>query len=307
LAWYGRRRNREPRVAARAVVVGLGLAMIGVLAVQTSSTVREAIELPRETMDGVSVGTARLTSGVSGVAFGFGRSRADIARIAELEAEVRELTQWRDLAQTMALRMKRYETLLNLIGETEPPAVTARIVTEERGPFSSTRIANAGIAEGVKEGFGAINEHGLVGRVIRVGEHTARILMVTDYNSRIPVRGDKSGDRALLVGDNRSGARIVESETPERIVEGEIWRTSGDDGQLPFGVPVGRAVRDGDDWRIELAAEQGPVDFVRLIPPPDFATPEAAPVLPDSGVAPPAGQAGTATASAPAPAPSRTQ
>ena len=32
MAWYGRRRSGEPRVGARAVVVGLGIAMIAVLA-----------------------------------------------------------------------------------------------------------------------------------------------------------------------------------------------------------------------------------------------------------------------------------
>ena len=119
----------------------------------------------------------------------------------------------------------------------------ARVVAEENGPFAATRIANAGAANGVREGFAAVNENGLVGRVIRVGEYTSRILLVTDFSSRIPVMGSQSGDRALLVGDGGSGATLAEPETPDKIIEGEMWVTSGDDGQMPLGVRVGRARR----------------------------------------------------------------
>jgi rod shape-determining protein MreC len=255
--------------------------MIGVLAIQTSSTVRGGIDVSRRSMDDA---TARLTSFSSGIAswsIGFGRNKEDEARIAELEAKVRDLQRWKDLAETMALRMERYEKLLDLVGETQGQAVMARVVAEENGPFAASRIANAGSANGVREGFAAINENGLVGRVIRVGEYTSRILLVTDYNSRIPVMGSVSGDRALLRGDSASGARLIEPETPDKIVEGEMWVTSGDDGQMPLGVRVGRARRDGDEWRVDLVMHDGPVDFVRLAPPPDFARPEVAPSLSD--------------------------
>jgi rod shape-determining protein MreC len=281
MAWYGLRRSGERRTAARAAVVGFGLAMIGILAIQTSSTVSRAIDAPRRSMDGVAANLASLASGASGWSFGFGRSREDAARIAELEAQIRDPQRWKDLAETMALRMERYERLLDLVGETQGQSVTARVVAEESSVFSSTRIANAGAANGVREGFAATNENGLVGRVIRVGEYTARILLVNDFDSRIPVMGAQSGDRALLVGDNVTGAHLEEAETPDQIIEGEVWVTSGDDGQMPLGVRVGRARRDGQVWRIDLAMKQGPVDFVQLAPAPDFARPEDAPSLGD--------------------------
>lgn len=281
MAWYGRRRSGEPRVGARAIVVGLGLSMIGVLAIQTSSTVRGGIDISRRSMDQATARLTNFSSGIASWSIGFGRNKEDEARIAELEAQVRDLQRWKDLAETMALRMERYEKLLDLVGETQGQSVMARVVAEENGPFAATRIANAGSANGVREGFAAINENGLVGRVIRVGEYTSRILLVTDYNSRIPVMGSQSGDRALLVGDSVSGARLMEPETPDRIISGEMWVTSGDDGQMPLGVRVGRARLDGDEWRIDLVMYDGPVDFVRLAPPPDFAKPEVAPPLSD--------------------------
>ncbi len=279
MAWYGRRRSGEPRVGARAVVVGLGISMVGVLAIQTSTAVRGGIDASRESMDGVAANLASFSSGITGWSFGFGRNAEDEAKIVELEARVRDLQRWKDLAETMALRMERYEKLLDLVGETQGQSVTARVVAEENGPFAATRIANAGGANGVREGFAVVNENGLVGRVIRVGEYTSRILLLTDFSSRIPVMGTLSGDRALLVGDSGSGAQLLEPETPDKIIAGEIWVTSGDDGKLPLGIRVGTARKDGATWRIDLAMESAPVDFVRLVPPPDFASPETAPEL----------------------------
>lgn len=279
MAWYGRRRSGEPRVGARAVVVGLGLAMIGVLAIQTSTTVRSTIDVSRRSMDAVTVRLTNFSSRASGWSFGFGRSKEDMERIAALEAEVRDLHRWKDLAETMTLRMERYEKLLGLVGETQSQSVMARVVAEEDGPFAASRIANAGAANGVRAGYSVVNENGLVGRVVRVGEYTSRILLITDSSSHIPVMGSQSGDRALLVGQGGSGAMLEEPETPDKIVEGEIWVTSGDDGQTPLGVRVGRARRTQTGWAIDLAIKQGPVDFVRLVPPPDFATPEAVPPL----------------------------
>lgn len=279
MAWYGNRRSGQPRSGARAVVVGLGIAMIGVLAIQTSSAVRSGIEASRRSMDGTTASLAGFASGIAGWSFGFGRSAEDEARIAELEAQVRDLHRWKDLAETMALRMERYEKLLDLVGETQGQSVTARVVAEENGPFAASKIANAGAANGVREGYAAINEYGLVGRVVRVGEYTSRILMLTDFSSRIPVMGTQSGDRALLVGDNGTSARLLEPETPDMIVEGEVWVTSGDDGKMPLGVRVGTARKDGDEWVLDLALEAAPIDFVRLVPPPDFASPDVVPPL----------------------------
>jgi rod shape-determining protein MreC len=279
MAWYGRRRSGEPRVGARAIVVGLGLAMIGVLAIQTSTTVRSGIDVSRRSMDAVTVRLTNFSSSVSGWSFGFGRSKEDLARIAALEAEIRDLHRWKDLAETMTLRMERYEKLLGLIGETQGQSVMARVVAEENGPFAASRIANAGAANGVRAGYTATNENGLVGRVVRVGEYTSRILLVSDSASSIPVMGSQSGDRALLVGQGGSGAVLEEPETPDKIIEGEIWVTSGDDGQTQLGIRVGRARRTPTGWAIDLAMKEAPVDYIRLVPPPDFAKPETVPAL----------------------------
>src|SRR5262245_57680368 len=137
MAWYGRRRSGEPRVGARAIVVGLGLSMIGVLAIQTSPAVRGGIDASRRSMDQTTANLARFSSGIGSWQIGFGNTKESQDKINALQQELtaaeRDRQRWKDLAETMTLRMQRYETLLNLVGETQGATVMARVVAEEKG------------------------------------------------------------------------------------------------------------------------------------------------------------------------------
>ena len=59
---------------------------------------------------------------------------------------------------------------------------------------------------------------GLAGRVIDVGRRSARVLLITDFNSRIPVVVERSGDHAILEGDNTAepGCASCRSSPPSR-------------------------------------------------------------------------------------------
>ncbi|MEJ0059457.1 MAG: rod shape-determining protein MreC [Terricaulis sp.] len=152
-------------------------------------------------------------------------------------------------------------------------------------------MANAGSDHGVRVGFIAINENGLVGRVVSVGRRSSRVLMLDDYNSRIPVMGEASRVRAVLAGQATQPpelyTRPFEVESPrldfivgaQSLREGERMVTSGDGGLYPRGVAVGLA-RHGSDgvWRVTLATTRQPIDFVRLVPFVGAPRPEDAPV-----------------------------
>src|SRR6516165_1645568 len=61
-----------------------------------------------------------------------------------LKSELRDMRQWRDVALALKNENNRYRSLLGL--KTDPPIsmVAARVVTDSRGPFADTRIANTG-------------------------------------------------------------------------------------------------------------------------------------------------------------------
>ncbi len=223
-------------------------------------------------------------------------------RIEVLERENRELQAWRELAERLAERNARYEALLRMPddafgqGADIESSIAAQLVLDSGGPFTRTLVANAGADHGVRSGYIALNENGLIGRVVSVGQRSSRVLMLDDYNSRIPVMGEASRVRAVLAGQATRPPELVmypyQLQAPrldfivgaQSLREGERIITSGDGGLYPRGIPVGVARRQGDgSWRVALAAAQQPIDFVRLIPFVGVAPPEETAAEEDAG------------------------
>ncbi len=185
---------------------------------------------------------------------------------SELKAELREMKQWRDTAIALRDENARFRNLLGL--KTDPPIamVAARVVTDSRGPFADTRLANAGRERGVKVGNPVMSENGLVGRVIGVTEGASRVLLLTDIASRTPVMIGRTNARAILTGDGGPNPRLDYLRGRDPIRDGDRLLTSGDGGVVPRGLPVGTAVKGLDGrWRVVLASDRAPIDFVRIL------------------------------------------
>ncbi len=185
-----------------------------------------------------------------------------------LKAELKEMRQWRDVAIALRDTNDRYKTLLGLKTDPPIPMVAARIVTDSRGPFANTRLANAGREKGVKSGNPVMSEDGLVGRVIGVSDGASRVLLLTDVASRTPVMVDRTNARSILTGDGGPNPRLdyLRLSAHEPIRQGDRILTSGDGGVLPRGLPVGTAVKGLDGrWRVVLASDRSPIDFVRIL------------------------------------------
>lgn len=296
--------RRVPAGVALGIVLVIGaVVLIGTQAGRTPQT-----ETVMQTGDDGAAAAGRVATGPARAGEGFfdrlfgGWNAA--ARIEELEAENRELQAWRDLAERLAERNRRYESLLRMPedrfgeGADIEHSIAAQLVLDSGGPFMRTLVANAGELHGVKVGYIAVNENGLVGRVVSVGQHSSRVLMLDDYNSRIPVMGEASRVRAVLAGQATRRPELslypYQLQAPrmdfivgaQSLREGERIITSGDGGLYPRGIQVGVANRQGDgSWRVALAASQQPIDFVRIIPfipvePPEAtADPNATPPL----------------------------
>jgi len=264
-------KQRPMRGLALAILLALG---VGAVLLQTAPNIKQAFNPVR------SAASDQLVGG--GGASWFARVTGQTARnerIKALEAEVRDLARWRAAAISMSERLESYETILNIQGEPPVQGVTARIIAESDGPFADTLLANAGKSQGIEAGFIALNEGGLVGRVVQLGQRSSRILVVTDFNSRVPVMGEASGVRAIMYG-GRDGIGALE-DLPEidQFQPGERILTTGEGGVFPRGLVAGFAQKRGSNWRVAYAMARGEAGFVRLVPPARIPTPEEAPLI----------------------------
>lgn len=274
---------------AFAVVVAQSAPQIAAFFVPARTTVSDRLQAPAE----VSL-WARVTGQAD-------RER----RIRELENEVRDLARYKAAAISMADRLEAYERILNLMGEPPERGVTARVTTEVDGPFSQTLLANAGRLQGVEPGAVAVNEGGLVGRVIHLGDRSARILLISDYSSRLPVFGEVSGVRAILYGQDRESGRLGDMPEEDNFIEGERILTSGDGGGYPRGLVVGTARKETAGWRARLSMRDSQGGYVRMIQPPVIPKPvPELPAIPEEEIAPSGTPAADAPQTAPSPAPS---
>ena len=187
----------------------------------------------------------------------------DNVRLAE---ENQRLLGWQQVAMRLSAENAELRDLAKLVPEPAISFVTARVIGDSGGAYARNVMVNAGRDNGVAHGQAAMTGEGLVGRVAEEGSRAARILLITDLNSRVPVVVDGTRQRAILAGDNtaRPILRYVDSGGTMRI--GDRIVTSGQGGVFPPGLPVGVVASvDSEGARVEPYAALSRVDYLRLV------------------------------------------
>ena len=194
------------------------------------------------------------------------------------------LLQWQAVARGLEQENLAFRDLLNLVDDPRPAFITARVIGDAGGAFVRTVLLNAGTDDGVRVGQAAVNAEGLVGRVVEAGRRSARILLLTDLNSRVPVVLELTRVPAILAGDNSDNPRLAFTPVNALFEPGERLVTSGHGGMLPPGLPVGEVVSTVSGVaRIRPYVNFSALEYLRVL---DFTLPG---VLPATRTAGPAG------------------
>ena len=281
--------------AGVALVVAMVVALVLLMSDRRETFQTEAYGASRKVGDAIAAPVTGVLatpgewigSGVEGVRGYF----FAVSENRRLKEELRQAREWQVAALALRDTNDRYKALLGLKTDPPIPMVAARTVSEARGPFSNTRLANSGKEKGIRPGNPVMSENGLVGRVIGVTDGASRILLLTDIASRTPVMIDRTNARAILAGDGGPNPRLEYLRGQDPVKQGDRIVTSGDGGVLPRGLPVGVAVKGLDGrWRAVLASDAAPVDFVQVMLFQDFSqlTAAAAAELNRMPVPPPA-------------------
>ena len=188
------------------------------------------------------------------------------AENAELAQAVERLRRWERIARQLEQQNAALRALLGLRLEAQPAFISARVIGDSSSAYVRTVLVNAGAGDGVVAGQAALTGEGLAGRVVEVGRRAARVLLVTDLNSRIPAAVGEGRERAVAAGNNSD--TLVLDYLPREFVPaiGAQVLTSGAAGALPPGLPIGVVVSAGADGvRVQPAADLARLDYVRLV------------------------------------------
>lgn len=262
--------------AAVALIVAAVIAVAFLLADRRETLQEQAYGVTRQTVDVVAKpvsGAIAAPGRWTGLGLDFVRSYFFTAEEnRRLKVELAEMRQWRDRALALQDQNERFKSLMGLRTDPPIPMASARVVSDSRGPFANTRLADAGSEKGIVVGNPVLNERGLVGRVVGVSNGVSRVLLLTDIASRTPVMIDRTNARAILTGDGGPNPKLEYLRGVDPIQQGDRVVTSGDGGVVPRGLPVGAAVKGLDGrWRVVLFADQSSIDFIRILLFKDFA------------------------------------
>jgi rod shape-determining protein MreC len=199
-------------------------------------------------------------------------------KVEALRRENERLKRWRDVALRLDGENAALRALMRVSEEAGIPAVTTRVVSDPGGPFVRAIILDAGAIKGVDKFQPVVDPAGVVGRIVTVGRRSARALLLTDLNSRVPVYIRRTGDRAILVGDNSDRPRLAYLPMESSARVGDEVLTSGDGGIFPPRMPVGVVdYVEGGVVRVRLAADLARLDFVNVLAYEPVARPEENP------------------------------
>ncbi|MEO1538791.1 MAG: rod shape-determining protein MreC [Pseudomonadota bacterium] len=193
----------------------------------------------------------------------------------ELRRELQDMKGWREAALQLEQKNARLRALNNVRINPQLTFITGEVMTDTGGPFSQSGLINVGARNGIRDGAAALDGLGLVGRISGVGTATARVIYLTDINSRVPIIIQPSGQRGIVSGDNTRAPRLDFVEDTERVNPGDRVVTSGDGDVLPPDILVGQVIQTPDGrFRILPAADYQRLEFLRVLeyaPPPPVA------------------------------------
>lgn len=182
-------------------------------------------------------------------------------------------------ARATAVENRRLKALLRLSQENTAPVVVTRLTSSTAASTRRFATLAAGNDKGVKKGMPVRSELGLLGRVLEVGGSSARVLLVTDTESLVPVRRASDGVPAFAqgTGDGTIRIRLINLGL-NPLHKGDVFVTSGSGGLYRPGTPMavaGEITRDGAIARV--LANPSDADYVIVdntfapTPPPEVA------------------------------------
>ena len=183
----------------------------------------------------------------------------------KLKTELEELKN-KDF-QTLYLQTanKRLQDIIQLEKKSAFTTIAAKVILDKNSPYLNSVIINRGSSSRIKLGMPVLSEGNLVGRVVEVNFLSARILLLNDLNSKIPVMISPKGSQAILSGRGEDKPKLEYLPEKFELSDKNLVFTSGKDGIFFEGIPVGNVIFEDNKIKVKLFSDPNQVSFVNVI------------------------------------------
>ncbi|VEP16232.1 Rod shape-determining protein MreC [Hyella patelloides LEGE 07179] len=180
------------------------------------------------------------------------------ARILELEQRITELEQ----------QNKQFTELVKQVDTEQQSDVIAPIISRSVDSWWNQVTLGKGSNEGIEPGYIVLGIGGIVGRVVSVTDHTSRVLLISDPNSRVGVTVSRSRNLGYLRGKNSQTAVMQFFSKVTDVKEGDAIATSPLGNLYPHGMTIGRVISIDYDRGAAPEAEiqlTAPIDLLEWV------------------------------------------
>jgi rod shape-determining protein MreC len=192
-----------------------------------------------------------LQDGLSKVVRPIGNFFAGFTQVGSLKEQIRALEQQNALLRQheeqvtdVSRENAELRALLGLKARLDLKTVTVRVTGVGPSNFENTVFIDRGSADAIRKDMPVVSGDGLVGRVVSVGRHSARVLLLIDPSSAVAARLAGNGETGVLEGTGGNELRLDLFDASAAVSVGDQVLTSGYQGGVyPPGVPIGEVSR----------------------------------------------------------------
>ena len=160
------------------------------------------------------------------------------SKTEKLTIEVARLRTLNETNQSLLSENHRLKSLLHVNEPGLQILGAVRVVGATSGSMLQSALITAGRRQGMAIGQPVRDSDGLIGQILEVGDVSARVLLVSDANSRVPVRIARTAMPAMISGSSNGLLKLLYVDPDTPVVVGDLVVTSGQGGLFPPNIPV---------------------------------------------------------------------
>jgi len=162
------------------------------------------------------------------------------ARITDLEQRNATLVQREEQVADIERENAELRKLLGMQQRVGLKTVSALVVGVGPSNFEDSVFIDRGSRDGLRKDMAVLGGEGLVGRIIEVGPHTARVVLLIDPSEAVAARLSTNGETGVVQGTDQRDLELQLYNPEATVTSGDAVVTSGFDTSLyPAGIPIG--------------------------------------------------------------------
>lgn len=224
---------------------------------------QNAINSARNTMETALSGLYYLANSPRSVLDGLSENLIDANKLQiennVLREQLREKNADLLLLDQLKVENQRLRLLLNSPLRVDEYKKIAEVLTAETDIYRQQIVINQGAQDGAYIGQPVIDEKGVIGQIISVGEKVSRVLLITDVTHSIPVQVLRNDVRVIASGTGHADELVLDNVPRSVDIQvGDLLVTSGLGGHFVEGYPVAvvqSVSRDGANYFATIKAK----------------------------------------------------